>query len=575
MLAGVSPPASAATGTPFSQAQFSAVGSGSEAFVRALTAGTTTLADVEQAVAAQSVNSTGLSGNTHGQSALFDSDTHGLIQPKGFGSKNAYAGGSGIEAGLGIDNTAPTNQNQLVFPSGATSSTRVEVGSPPSPSTASKSLADLSSTPLAPVVKAKALEATAGTNFNSNFCPLGNPIAYGEGHLADAGVLNQSDTPTVDVTTNSRGVAQSKTFSYLFPNSDNTFGIVSQTQQTIVPATINLGPLKIGITVQGGAGPVPIDLKARAPGEAGQNGGVTLSNDGTVSIDIKNGGTELSGFPINIPLLQSLPAALKNINIPGVASIKIDDLEPMTGSNGTTMAGATFDLVRVKLANSQLADLAVGHMVSIAQANTPIECNIPTTKTANPNVVQAGNQFTWNISIPTSADDLKDSACSLGNLSATDHFDVLSGNPSFEFVSASNGGAFDSKTNTVTWSNLGTYKVGDPPIHLTITMNVPSGSLDGVLENTVTPHATLICPPPGAPGNLLPSEVQATLLAALSKVPVSGLAHVSGPQIMAVKQLPRTGGGGPILPWVGGGLLVLAEATRRLIRRARRAPATS
>src|SRR6266567_9365767 len=75
VFAGVSPPATAATGTPYSQAQFAAIGTGSELHVAALKAGSTTLAGVEQAFAGQSVNSTGLSHNTGGKSALFDSET--------------------------------------------------------------------------------------------------------------------------------------------------------------------------------------------------------------------------------------------------------------------------------------------------------------------------------------------------------------------------------------------------------------------------------------------------------------------------------------------------------------------
>jgi hypothetical protein len=585
MLAGVSSPASArsapafapglaAAATPYNQANFAAVGTGSELHVRGLTSGNTSLLALEQAFAGQSVNSTGLVNNrTPGKSALFDSETGALIQPSTVTtvSKSAYGRGSGVEVGLGIDNTAPTNQNQLVFPTGTGGAKMVESSSPPTPSSGSNSLADLSNTPLSPLVKAKALEATAATNFNNNFCPLGNPIAYGEGQLANADLLNTGEVPVVDTSNKgTTGVAQSKTFSYLSPNTDGTFGITSQTHQTILPLTVNVGPLKISLTVQGAAGPAPIDLKAVAPGEAGQKGGVTLTGNHTVVLNITNNGSPvLPVFPFTFDV-QSV--VNKPIDIPNVGHVDVSNLKSLAGSNGTTTAGATFDLVHVSLLKGAVAELALGHMEVLANAATPINCTIPTTKTADPQVVQAGNQFTWNILIPSSADAMKDSACNLANLSATDHFGIVNGTPKFTFVSASNGGVFDSKTNTVTWANLGTYKIGDPPIHLTITMSVPVDSDAGLIENTVTPKANLVCPTPpaGSTASLLPASV----LTSLNSVPVSGMAHVSGPSISAIKQLPRTGGG-PILPWVGGGLLVLAEATRRLIRRARRAPATS
>jgi hypothetical protein len=569
VFAGVAPPASAAGGTPYSQAQFAALGSGSEVFLRALTSGTTTLADVEQAFAAQSVNSTGLSGNAAGK---FDADTGALIQPASVTvpTKSAYGAGSGVEVGLGINNKAPTNQNQLVFPSGTSTSTRVEASSPPSPSVAGpKSLVDLSNTPLSNVLTARALEATAATNFNNNFCPLGNPIAFGEGHAADAGVLKQGLSDVVDLTTKNRGVAQSRTFSYLSPNSDGTFGMTSQTQQTIVPATINLGPLAISIAVQGGtdsSGPVPIGLKAVAPGEAGQKGGVTLTNNGTVSINITNNGAAVPNFPLNLPVLQSLPPQLKNITIPGLATIKIDDLETLAGSNGTTRAGATYDLVRVTLAGKQLADVAIGHMQSVATAETPINCNIPVSKTADPPVVTAGNTFTWNINIPSSADALKDSTCDLEDISAVDTISTQSGNPKFTFVSASNGGVYDSVHQTVTWSNLGTYHIGSPPIMLQIKISVPADSPEGVFKDDVDVKAKLSCK-----GN---AEGITGIDTGLNGIGVTGHVELNAPQVMAIKQLPRTGGGGPILPWVGGGLLLAAGAALELIRRVRRSPTT-
>ncbi|HEX9548111.1 MAG TPA: hypothetical protein VF942_12290, partial [Acidimicrobiales bacterium] len=111
MLAGVSSPASARTApafapglaaaaTPFNEAEFKSVGTGSELFANLLTSGNTTVAGVRQAFAAQSVNSTGLVNNATNaaKTATFDSESGALIQPSSVttASSFAQARGSGI-----------------------------------------------------------------------------------------------------------------------------------------------------------------------------------------------------------------------------------------------------------------------------------------------------------------------------------------------------------------------------------------------------------------------------------------------------------------------------------------------
>jgi hypothetical protein len=587
MLAGVPSPASARTApafapglataaVPFGSASFGAIGTGSELHLNALNAGPTTLLGLEQAFAAQSVNSTGLSNNrTPGKSALFDGETGALIQPNTVNSPSkAYGRGSGIEVGLGKDNTAPTNQNQLVFPTGVGGAKLLEATAPPSQGPVSNSLVDLSNTPLSPVVKAKALEASAATNFNNSFCPLGKPIAYGEGQAANASILNTSDSPALDVSSKgTAGVLQSKTYSWISPNSDGTFGITSRASQTILPLTVTLGPLVITVTVQGNSPTQPVTLTAKAPGEAGQGGGVKIANDHTVKVDVKNSGSSVGPFPITFDITQLIS---KPIDLGPLGKITVDDLVPMPGSNGSTVAGATFDLVRAQVpVGKQLVDLALGHMAVAAHADNPIDCNIPVTKTA-PDTVNAGDSFTYKISVPTSANDLKDSTCDLVNIGVTDTISVKSGNPTWTVggtsptaSSVTSGSDANGPTSVIKWTGLGPYHPGDPPIMLSITVNVPHGSLDGVVLDTVHVTASL--------GNCKGNTQGLTdVTSGLNGIPVTGMFQLPKPSVIAVQApLPRTGGGGPILPWVAGGLLVLAEATRRIVRRARRAPATS
>lgn len=583
VLAGLAAPASArtapalspglaASGTPFGQAQFAAVGTGSELHLSALTAGNTTLAGLEQAFAAQSVNSTGLSNNkTPGKSALFDSETGALLQPSAVttAAKSAYGRGSGIELGLGLDNTSTTDPNQFVFPSGSTGSKLVEASSPPSPSQDKNTLLSLPGA-LKPIVSANALEAQAATNFNNSFCPLGNPIAFGEGHLADAGVLPQDNVPTVDTSNGeTSGLALSRTFSFLAPNKgDGTFGVVSETQQTILPLAIHLGPLTVEVTVQGDSPSDPITLIAKAPGEAGQGGGVTLASDATASIDVLNNGTSAIGGAIKVKIGNILPPT---ISLGGLGTIEVAKLTK-TG-NGTTAAAGTYDLLHIHL-NNGLLDFSLGHMAVLAAAQTPISCNIPVKKSADPSTVTAGNPFTYTISVPITSSDLKDTTCDLVNINVTDTISVEKADdpanpPTWTINGASNGGVITGN-NKVAWTNLGPYHPGDPPIMLTINVTT-TGTGGGTLKDLVNVTASL----GNCKGNTQGITGITTITTGLNGTPMSGGITFIGPTIMGKHALPRTGGGGPVLPWVAGGLLLLAEATRRLIRRARRAPSTT
>jgi hypothetical protein len=195
-----------------------------------------------------------------------------------------------------------------------------------------------------------------------------------------------------------------------------------------------------------------------------------------------------------------------------------------------------------------------------------ISCTVPVAKVANPAVVQAGSSFTWTILIPATSTVLGASTCDLTNIKATDKISVNSGSPTFTIDSISKGGTYNSSTGTITWANLGTYHPGDPPIPLTIGVTVPSGSAAGVLQDTANVTAGLGNCTGGATG-------VATAIGAVQNAIIGGSVTLIAPRVTAAGSggLAATGTG-PMLPWLAAGLLVLAAATHRVLRRARNNP---
>ena len=84
-----------------------------------------------------------------------------------------------------------------------------------------------------------------------------------------------------------------------------------------------------------------------------------------------------------------------------------------------------------------------------------------------------GQNFTYTIKIPSDAALFNQLFnCDLVGISAVDTVSTQSGSPSINLVSADHGGVVAGKT--VTWANLGNYTLGQDPITLTITAQIPT-----------------------------------------------------------------------------------------------------
>ncbi len=555
--ASAAPRALAAAGTPFAQARFGAYGTGSEISLKALTLGATTLAGVEQAFSANTAASGGLGA------AVASPVTGALVQTdQTANAANAYGRGSGIEVGLGLTQ-AQKNQIQLGIaeahaapPSGLITKTAIPLNIP-----------GLLTTGL--------LTGRAAAAYNSSFCPVGQPLAYGEGE-ASAPTSVVGATPPVVSGTGAAGTqaAQTTTRTDLVANADGTFGIQNTVKEIIAPLTVNLGTaLQIAVTVQGTDANNPFSISTFNDGE-GHAGTTTSNSDPVITIALKIG----AAAPITLASVKrSLLAGIINPLL-GVGSALHTTLAAL-GINLSVNVGAAiapaattvaYDLLSINAsipaAGITVANVRVGHVESsVMLPNGPIACTVPVAKVASAPTVAAGNTFTWTILIPSSASALSDSTCDLVHIHATDKISINSGSPSFTIGTISKGGVYNTSTGTITWPDLGSYHPGDAPIALTVMVSIPANSPNGVLADTANVTAGLGNCTGGASG-------EATAIGAVDQAIIGGSITLIAPSVTSSGNGLATTGTGPTLPWIAVGLLIMAEGTRRLLRRARTNP---
>ena len=526
----------------------------------------------------------GASANSQGLTAPVINEMSQAVSPALTGKATAGRG-SGLEVGLGTSTPNNPNANQIILAGQASAN-----AAPTTPLVTK----EVGPVPADPIAYASLLRGQAAAAWDPNVCVIGQPLSYGLGYAADAQLLDTSTAnadgtmkaPVVatDTTQNARAVSQAKSFTYLKPNGDGTWGVVSETHETIAPVTLFKGTVN-EVTIEALGEWV---LRATSTGKGSTidyapGGSVTpttpvlriLQPNGSPAVTTILTLQQLLGstglqIPANPLVNISIGEAPRKIAAPGA----IPDPTAAPVKTATTAAAAV-DVVRVTLLQPDATgglhalDLRIGHMES--SATTPaggLQCHIPVNKAVSPNPVQAGQDFTWTITIPTSIDAFKAIDCDLVNISAVDTVKTLDGSPSWTITGASNGGVV-SGNSTVTWANLGTYKKGSPPIVVTITGHIPTTSGAGTLEDTVNVTATLGNCTGGAAGQDIVGQIAkitGTGTTATSQVsqPITGNFTLQGPAIgvttgaqsnlPAAAQLPHTGGH----PWtpLGIGLLV-------------------
>lgn len=531
--------------TTATEQQFGGYGTGTVLGLNALGLGGTTTANVQAAHSAGAVNSKGLNTSTN--------DELGMNVNPARSSKQAYARGAGVEVGVLTGSVQNVNLNQIVL----TQIAEADAAPPTGPI--------IKTTPidLTPILSATTAQGEARATFDANTCVVGRPITHGRGFVENLVVLNQNPQ-TGTIASNSAGdnVNESRTVTYLVPNGDGTFGMVVETRQLVAPIVLLANTLTpITIKVVG-----PLTMRVIATGKPG---GARIEYPGTPVITVSLGAVQL----LSLSLQQLLGTGGLPLDVPGIATVTLGTpphpiggsvtLPANVASDGTS-ASAAVDAVRVSLLQSlglNVADIRIGHMEgSVSVPAGGVKCNIPVSKSSDPSTITAGENFTITISIPSDSGQFNLLfGCDLVNIEAVDVHTVIDGNVRFQLTGASNNGVINAAGDTVSWTGLGTYKRGDPPILLTVSGRIPSNSGAGTLQDTATVTATL--------GNCLGGVTDGQDI--VGSANTGG--RVTGTRVFQVEVtrsgvLPATGGDGRLLV-LGGVLLLSALAVQRKIRK--------
>ena len=524
---------------------FAAYGSAAAVALNALALGTTQVANTQVALSAGVVNSTGLNGTVNNQFG----QAVGPPQP----GKNAYGRGTGVEIGLLTQTPQPTDLNQIKLAQLA------EATAPPPSPLITKEI------PIAlpGLLTASTARGQAQATYDPNFCPIGRPLTYGLGFVENLQALPGPAGGLIGTSATGNSVTQTRTVTYLVPNGDGTFGVVAESQAIVAP--ISVAGTGITIDVAG-----PIGFRVTATGKPGdpRNG---AAYTGTPVITVR-----LNGLPlIDLGLQDILGAGGIDLNIPPAplpALVGLSVGAPIKGLSGAgapavapdgTSASASADTLRLRLLQLpgiSALDVGVGHFegaVSVPAGG--VRCNLPVSKVANPDPVPVGGEFVFTISIPS--DPALFNAlfsCDLVNIRAVDTVEVASGSVTFTILGADRGGVV-GPANVVTFDNLGSYALGDPPIQLNIRVRVDSASGEAVLRDIVDVSAALgNCRGRAAGDDLVIGSGQ------IEGAAITGRFVLNAPTI-AGGNLATTGG--TSAPLVMGGALVLGGLGLMRLRR--------
>jgi hypothetical protein len=513
LLAALAPTAGPASAQIAPISQFSGYSTGTAVHVDALQNGANRLLDTEVAFSGANVNSGGLK-------AALVNEMDQAYQQATAEPDMAAGRGSGLEAGVATVTPNVNGANQV------NPGSTVQAFAPASTGLLTANLTTLN---LDPIVNSELLRGQAQAVYSDSVCVLGQPISSGLGYAGDAALVGTPTAEMIASNTGANALSQSKSFTYLVPNSDGTYGLVTETHQilapiTIVPAVAGVGGLQIEF---GGEWVLRSTATGKPGGSTVEYAPVGAATPTTKVIRVMAGTTELASITLQQILdkdgfVLTLPAPFTGVISIGAPPRAIGGSPTSTPellANGTKAAAAV-DVAQItaELAGLTIADLRVGHMESMAMVPVGgIQCGIPVKKVGSPASVVAGQDQTVNytITIPADVEAFKAIACDVMNIKVVD---VTTAEPGvlFNIVSASRDGKIDG--NTVTWENLGTYKPGDPPIVLNVGLKVPAGSAAGKITDTATATAVL----GNCTGNASATKASLAGLAKLDTAALSG-----------------------------------------------------
>lgn len=493
------PPASAQVSA--ATAAFNGSADGATVHVDALTGASSTLADLSQAYGGAAINSKGL--NTQVDDQTLDTQVQAADPGKESGAR-----GSGVELGLG--NATPVANPQLILDQKATAD------APPN-STQDKKI----TVPIPPIITASLLEGKATANWDTSGCILGEPVAQGFGHAANAQAVGTGPGAVV----NAPGDLTDTSELDFVPQTDpsgavagNSVGLMASDSQTYAPIGLLGGA--VTITVVG-----PIFLKAVATGIPG-DAYVLHNTGGAPIVTVQAGGVTVASLSAD----QIFGAGGFHLPLLGLADVQIGGPPTINANPDGTSVTTDWNLIKINvggavtglLGTANIANLEVAHMH--ADATVPaggLICQVDVSKTAQPATVHPGDHFTYTITVTNPH------ACTLTGVKVVDTLTTTGG---VRYTIDGANPPQDSKTgSTLTWNDIGPLAPGATK-QLTVNMTLDSGSAGGTL--TETANVTASCAIGNAQGT---STVN---------VPAVGQASIVGPSISSANGavLPVTGG---------------------------------
>lgn len=583
MFVGAAAPVGAQV--PAGQADYKGYSTGTVVHADALTLGTTRVVDAEVAYSGATVASKGTGGVTQGPGAAAGSIVNEMaqvVQPPlpnttldpSLQGNRSFGRGSGLELGVGTTISTDVNANQLLL------AQRALASAPPSTNLITKEVGPIK---IDPVAYASLVRGQAQARWKDDTtCVVGEDLSTGLGYAADAQLVNSGTSTGNDPFANplvaanappdGRAVSQTKSITKLVPQTDaqgnkigDNFGLMTETRMTIAPITL----------LKNTATPITIELlgewvlRSVATGIPGQ--AYVTYGPGTVSPETPVLRILQGLVPSTVLNLQQLLGSTGlAVELPGLLSLVVGEdpraiggnaaSAPTTGGDGTTASGAV-DVVRVQLLPAAVGaasllglsalDVRVGHMESRAQVPPGgIKCSIPVSKTADKQTVNAGDSFTYTITVTNPFAD-----CDLVGVRVEDNITVAKGVK--HTVTGTNPTASSVSNTKVVWNDIG--PIGPKQSKsVTISVAVAKNSAAGLFTDNA--KATGSCATGSAQGG------------ARITVPITGETTVTVPRVgggrelpaTGVEQLPRTGSNGPAMALAGLALLGAAFGLRRL-----------
>lgn len=557
------PPVHAAV--PFSDAAFSGYATGTYLHVDALTIGTTPTVALDAGFAGAVVNSRGLTSQVV--------DKLGRVVSPALAGRNSYGVGFGLDASL-LGGDLLSQQHAAA-------------AAPPSTERVTQRL--LGPVTVPGVLSAGVLEGHAQATYDANTCILGKDMSYGQGNAADATLLGgpiASLTSALIGTNPSNtdaGAVRTSTRTRLVPQTNNAgekigdqIGLMTEVKQTLAPIVLFQGIPGAEITIEllgewtmrAVATGIPGQAYVQyMPGTAGNTPLLSITNSlpvvGETVSNLVLTLNQLLGVDDIVTGLLGGEGGLLGL---GLVDLKLNPDPVIVQAADGTSVSASVDVAKITLLPTgegilgqltggllgglELADVRIGHMeVAATVPAGGITCpDINVSKTATPDPVNAGSDFTYTIAVNNPYD------CVLTNVRVVDT--ITTSNNNIRYTIRSQEPAASSVADGVlTWNDVGPI---DPKAtkELKITVNVSADSAAGNFINTadVTADCGLDSAQGGAQINL---ALKGGTRVEIPKVQ---------PQVAA--PLPRTGADNTVLVGsaVGLGLISLLSAAgyRRL-----------